>query len=86
MLLPDVIAHLPALIVGRAEQELDLIQIAERSLRIEIEFAERLDLVAEELGPNRRRRLPRIDIENSAADRELPARRHLCDALVTGFA
>ena len=86
MLLPDVIEHLPALIVSRTQQELDLIQIAERRLRIEIEFPERLDLVAEELGPNRRSRLPRIDIENSTADRELPARCHLCDALVTGFA
>ena len=86
MLLPDVIAHLPALIVSRAEQELDLIQIAERRLRIEIEFPERLDLVVEKLGPNRRSRLPGIDIENSTADRELPARCHLCDALVAGFA
>ena len=86
MLLPDVIAHLSALIVGRAEQELDLIQIAQRRLRIEIEFAERFDFVAEKLGPNRRSRLPRIDIENSTADRELSARRHLRDALVTGFA
>src|SRR5205085_11294240 len=73
----DVIANEAALVIGRAEEDVDLAQVADGSLSINIELAQRFDVVAEELHSNRQRRLPRIKINNSAADGELPTSRHL---------
>jgi hypothetical protein len=56
-------------------QQLRLVQAGLRALRLRIEFADGLNLVAEELDAHRPVRLRRIDVENSAAPRELP--RHL---------
>ncbi len=82
MILRDVIAHLAALFLGRAEQEIDRRQMANGSLRVEIELAERFDFVIEEFRAHRQLRLPGKEIENAAAHGELAARGHLRHALV----
>ena len=55
------------------EQNIDRAQIAHGSLRIDIELAQRFDLVAEKFQAERQRRLQRIKIDNPAADSELSA-------------
>ena len=52
-------------------QQLGLVQAGLRALRLRIEFADGLNLVAEELDAHRPVVLGRIDVENSAAPREL---------------
>src|ERR1043166_1108845 len=79
----DVVANKTALIVGAAEQDVDFTEVADRCLRVDVEFAERFDIVAEEFHTHRQRRLPGIEIDNAAADGELSARRDLRDALIT---
>ena len=56
-------------------QQLRLVQARLRALRLGIELADGLDLVAEELNAHRAVGLGRVDIENAAAPRELA--RHL---------
>ena len=53
-------------------QQLRLVQSRLRALRFGIEFADGLDLVAEELDAHGPVGLGRVDVENSAAPRELP--------------
>ena len=84
MILCDVIAHRSALVFRGAEEEIDRLQLPHRSLRIEIELAQRFDFVAEKFRAHRQLRLPGKQIENSAAHGELAARRDLRDALVAG--
>jgi hypothetical protein len=59
------------------QQNIDRAQIAHRSLRIDIELAQRFDLVAEKFQAKRQRRLQRIKIDNPAADSELATSRDL---------
>ena len=84
VILRDVIAHRSALILRRAEQQIDRLQLPHGSLRIEIELAQRFDFVAEKFRAHRQLRLPGKEIENPAAHGELAARRHLRDAFVAG--
>ena len=63
---------------------LDVLQIPHGSLRVDVEFTQRFDVITEKLHPNRPLSLPRKQIENPAADGELAARRDLRDAFVTG--
>ena len=74
------------MVLGGAEQDIDDLQIAHRRLRIDVEFAQRFDVVAEKFRANRQLRLPGKQIENSAADGELAARCDLRHAFVTGVA
>ena len=69
----DVIADSGGLILRGLEQDLDVLQVAHGGLGVDVEFAEGLDVVAEVFDSNRPRRLPRKQIENAAADGELPA-------------
>ena len=50
--------------------EHDAVDLAQRALRLGIEPAQRLDLVAEQLDPHRMRRERRVDIDDAAAQRE----------------
>ena len=54
----DVIPNEAALVIGCAEKDVDLAQVAHGSLSIDVELAERFDVIAEELQSNRQRRLP----------------------------
>ena len=81
----DVVAHGSALVFGRAEQDIDRLEIAHRGLRIDVELAERFDFVAEKFHAHRELRLPGKEVEDSAADGELSAGCDLRDAFVTGF-
>ncbi len=65
-------------------RQLDPLGIAERALREDGEAAHRLDLVAEQLHPDRLLLRGRIDVEDAPAHRELPALLDLVDAVVTG--
>jgi hypothetical protein len=56
----------------------------QRSLRERREGADRLDLVAEELDPQRVAAGGREDVDQASADRELAALLHAVDALVAG--
>src|SRR5262249_55837855 len=82
----DVITDHAARVVRCAEKNVDLAEVADRSLRVDVDLAKRLGGVAEKFDAHRQRRLPRIKIDNSAANRELTAGRDLRDALVTGGA
>src|SRR5438445_314969 len=84
MIVVDVIAYDSVLIVSGAEQNIDRVQIAYRSLGVDIEFAQRLNGIAKELETHRQRRLPRIKIDNSTANSELAAGSDLGNALITG--
>ena len=86
MIFREVVADGTVMFLGGAEKQLDRRKVRDRGLGIEIELAERFDLVAKKLRANRQLRLPGIDIENPAANRELPARCHLRRALVAGCA
>ena len=55
------------------QQNIDRPQIAHGSLRIDVELAQRFDLVAEKFQSKRQWRVPRIKIYNPAADSELSA-------------
>src|ERR1700736_5556446 len=85
MIAVDVIADEPTLIVGRAEQDIDCVQIAHRSLSVDVELEQRFNLVAKKFEAHRQRRLPRVNIDNSAANGELSAGGDLGDALITGI-
>ena len=63
--------------------DLDHLGVAERALREGGEPAQRLDLVAEQVDPDRAVLGRREQVEQSAADRELAAVLDLVDALVT---
>ena len=65
-------------------RELEALGVAQRALREGREPADRLDLVAEQLDPRGALLGRREDVEDPAADRELPALVHLVGALVTG--
>ena len=80
----EVIADGSGLIFHGAEQDFGALQIPHRSLRVDVEFAQRFNVIAEKLRANRPLGLPRKQIENPAADRELPARGDLGDPFVTG--
>src|SRR6266446_647181 len=67
-----------------AEKDFDRAQVVHRGLSIDIELAQGFDFIAKEFDPHRQRRLPRIKIDNSAADSELSARGYLSDAFITG--
>ena len=80
----DVIANGPALIrCSLVQQNVDRAQIAHGGLRVDIELAQRFDLVAEKFQAEWQRRLPRINIDIPAADGELSTRGDLRDTLVT---
>jgi hypothetical protein len=68
----------------RRRRQLDSLGVAERALGEDREPAQRLDLVAEELHPNRPLLGRRVDVEDAAADRELTALLDLVGALVAG--
>ncbi len=68
----------------RRRRDLDLRRVAERALRERREPAQRLDLVAEQVDADRAVLRRRVEVEQAAADRELPAVLHLLDALVAG--
>ena len=85
IILRDVVAHGSALIFRRAEQHIDGLEIPDRGLRIDVELPQRFDFVAEEFQAHGKLRLPRKEIEDSAANGELPARRDLRDAVVAGL-
>jgi hypothetical protein len=53
------------------QQNVDRAQIAHGSLRIDIELAQRFDLIAEEFQAERQRRMPRIKVDNPAPDSEM---------------
>src|SRR5207253_3907741 len=59
-------------------------KIPDARLCIDVELAERFDVITEKLRAYGTQRLPGKQIENSTAHRELPARRHLRDTLVAG--
>ena len=61
-------------------QEADAVERIERALRFRIEAADGLDLLIEEIDPQRRRPAHREDIEQRAAHRELAGARDLTDA------
>ena len=65
--------------------ELELLGLAERALGEGREPADRLDLVAEQLQPGGALLGCGEDVEDVAADRELPALFHLVDSLVAGL-
>ncbi len=78
--------HLRELPVLRAElrgrRDLDALRVRERSLREGREPAQRLDLVAEQLDPDRPLLGRGVDVEDAAAHGELPALEDLLLALV----
>ena len=84
MIFRHIISDRSGLVFGSLEQDLDVLQVANRSLGIDVELAERLDVVAEIFDADRPRGLPRKDIDDAAADGELSARRDLADAFVIG--
>ena len=51
---------------------------------VDVEFAQRFNGIAKELETHRQRRLPRIKIDNSAANGELAAGSDLGNTLITG--
>ena len=79
-----VIADDRSLLFRSLEQNFDALQVADGCLRIDVEFAERLDIVSEIFDTDRARRLPGKQIDDAAADGELAARRDLRGAVVTG--
>ncbi len=68
----------------RGRRELDPLRLAEGTLGEGREPAQRLDLVAEQLDADRALLGRGVDVEDPAADRELPALLDLLDALVAG--
>ena len=68
----------------RRGRDLDAVGIAERPLREGREPAQGLDLVVEQVDADRALLRRRIDVQQAAADRELPAVLDLVDALVAG--
>ena len=54
-------------------------------MSIDVELAERFDLVAEKFQSEWQPRLPRIDVDNAAATGELSPRGYLRDALITAI-
>ena len=80
----DVIVDRPALLLSRAEKEIDRLQLANGRLRVEVELAKRFDFIVEKLDAHGQLRLPGIEIKDAAADGELPARAHLRNAFVAG--
>ena len=70
--LANVVANVVALVRrSLMQQNIDRAQIAHGSLRVDIELAQRFDLVAEKFQSKRQWRMPRIKIDNPAADSEL---------------
>src|SRR5262249_39353548 len=70
--LANIIANRTALIrCYLIQQNVDRPQIAHRSLRIYVELAQRFDLIAKKFQAKRQGRVPRIKIDNAAADSEL---------------
>ena len=80
----DVIADGSGLIFHGAEQNFGVLQIPHRRLRVDVEFAQRFNVITEKLRANRPLGLPGKQIENSAANGELAARGDLRDPFVTG--
>ena len=68
----------------RRRRHLDHLGVAERALREGREPPQRLDLVAEQVDPDGTVLGRREQVEQAAADRELPAVLDLVDALVAG--
>ena len=60
----------PVVIVSRTGWRWTTSTCAQRALRLGVEPAQRLDLVAEQLDPHRVRRERRVDVDHAAADRE----------------
>ena len=65
------------------EQDLDALQIPDRRLRVDVEFAQRFHIISEKLGANRTLGLPGKQIEDPAANGELSAGGDLRRAFVT---
>src|SRR5437762_4420449 len=80
----DVITNRRILIFPTAEQNVDAVQIADRSLHVDIELAQGFDFVAAKFDSHRQCRLPGINIDNAAADGEMATDRGLNNALITG--
>ena len=68
----------------RRRSQLDPLRLPQRPLGEDRKAPHRLDLVAEELDPDRLLLGSRIDVEDPSADRELPALLDLVDPLVAG--
>src|SRR5215831_862186 len=83
MIRSDVIANMAALIIRRSKQKIERSQVAHGCLSVDVELAQRIDFIAEEFQTERQGCLPRIDIENAAANGELPSSRNLGNTLVT---
>ena len=80
----DVVSDCSRLVFGSAEKNLNALQIPQRRLCVDVEFAKGFDFVSKIFGANRTWRLPRKQIENATAHGELPARRDLRRSLVPG--
>ena len=52
-------------------------------MTVDVELAQRFDLIAEKFQPERQWRVPRIDIDNAATHGELSPSGYLGDALIT---
>ena len=79
----EVVTDNTVLIIGCSEQKIGGSQVAHRSLRVDVELAQRFDLIARKFQAHRQRRLPRIKIDNATAHGELSARRDLGNTFVT---
>src|SRR5204863_8374673 len=66
------------------QQDLHVLQVANGGLGIDVEFTKRFNVVAKIFNADRSRRLPGKNVEDTAADGELSARRDLGDAFVAG--
>ena len=85
---PDVVTHLVIRLRRIAEHhdESRALQLPHAALVIQVEDAQRLDLVIEQLHAQRFIRLPAEEIQNAATACELPALRHLGQPLIARLA
>ena len=72
----------PLCICARERQNRNRADIPLRTLRLEIELAQRIDFVIEELDAHGRRAINRKDIDDAAARRELPHRLDFLDTCI----
>ncbi len=79
----DVVANLRGLVFRWLEKDLDVLEVAHRGLRIDVEFTKRFDVVAEVFDADRTLGLPGKNVEDAAADGKLATGGDLSRAVVT---